>query len=167
MPRDPYIREKFTREHGEARRVAQEYFANIPRTATESWRHLQSRNYEFTMKRLREPIRTPIDGCHSSPRQSPPWIAVQDGRLVELGGKEMTELTAHQQAPAIPAKQKKAPEELAAMILEDLSQIEGCPQRGVKVTVYGFNPWNAMLTYSVEAGPVPNNLACLTCLLSG
>jgi hypothetical protein len=33
---------------------------NIPRTATEteveSWRHLQSRNHEFTMKRLREPV---------------------------------------------------------------------------------------------------------------
>jgi hypothetical protein len=62
MPRDPYIREKFTREHGEARRVAQEYFAKYPkdryRTEVESWRHLQSRNYEFTMKRLREPRKT-------------------------------------------------------------------------------------------------------------
>jgi hypothetical protein len=71
-------------------------------------------------------------------------------------GKEMTELTAQQQTPAIPDKQKKTSEELAAMIHHDLSQIEGCPQRGVKVTVYGFNPWNAMLTYGVEAGPVPN-----------
>jgi hypothetical protein len=24
------------------------------------------------------------------------------------------------------------------------------------VTVYGFNPWNAMLTFGVEAGAVPN-----------
>jgi len=60
MPRDPYIRDKFTREHGEARRVAQEYFAKYPKdryqTEVESWRHLQSRNYEFTMKRLREPV---------------------------------------------------------------------------------------------------------------
>jgi hypothetical protein len=31
MPRDPYIREKFTREHGEARRVAREYFAKYPK----------------------------------------------------------------------------------------------------------------------------------------
>lgn len=68
----------------------------------------------------------------------------------------MTELNAPHQTSAIPAKQKKGAEELAAMILEDLSQIEGCPQRGVKVTVYGFNPWNAMLTYGVEAGAVPN-----------
>jgi hypothetical protein len=58
-------------------------------------------------------------------------------------------------APA-PAKQTKTAEELAAMIFEDLRQIEGCPERGVKVTVYGFNPWNAMLTYGVEAGAVLN-----------
>lgn len=68
----------------------------------------------------------------------------------------MTELTAQHPAPAIPTKQKKTPEELAAMIHQDLSQIEGCPQRGLKVTVYGLNPWNSMLTIGVDAGPVPN-----------
>jgi hypothetical protein len=66
MAIDPYVREKFTREHGEARRVAREYFAKYPKdryqTEVESWRHLQSRNYEFTMKRLREPVGTPVDG---------------------------------------------------------------------------------------------------------
>jgi hypothetical protein len=40
--------------------AAQEYFVKFPKdryqTEVESWRHLQSRNYEFTMKRLREPI---------------------------------------------------------------------------------------------------------------
>jgi hypothetical protein len=46
--------------------------------------------------------------------------------------------------------------ELAAMIHHALSQIEGCPQRGIKVTVYGLNPWNAMLTFGVDSGPVPN-----------
>jgi hypothetical protein len=54
------------------------------------------------------------------------------------------------------AKEKKTAEELAAMIHHDLSQIEGCPQRGLKVTVYGLNPWNAMLTFGVDCGPVPN-----------
>src|SRR5450631_3860501 len=54
------------------------------------------------------------------------------------------------------AKEKKTAEELAAMIHYDLSQIEGCPERGVKVTVYGLNPWNSLLTFGVEAGPVPN-----------
>ena len=33
--------------------------------------------------------------------------------------------------------------------------MDGCPERGVIVTVYGFTPWNAMLTFGVDAGPVP------------
>jgi hypothetical protein len=57
---------------------------------------------------------------------------------------------------ANPVKQTKTIEELAAMIHQDLSQIEGCPERGVKVTVYGLNPWNSMLTFGVDAGSVPN-----------
>jgi len=41
------------------------------------------------------------------------------------------------------------------MIQQDLSQLEGWPEHGVTVTVYGLNPWNSMLTIGVEAGPVP------------
>jgi hypothetical protein len=59
-------------------------------------------------------------------------------------------------APANPVKQKKTAEELAAMIHQDLSQIEGCPKQGVKVTVYGLNPWNSLLTFGVDAGPIRN-----------
>ena len=55
MPRDPFIREKFTKE-----RTAAEYFERFPKdryqTAVESWRELQSQNFEFTMKRLRTQI---------------------------------------------------------------------------------------------------------------
>jgi hypothetical protein len=57
---------------------------------------------------------------------------------------------------ANPVKQTKTFEELAAMIHQDLSQIEGCPEAGVKVTVYGLNPWNCLLTFGVDAGPVRN-----------
>src|SRR5258708_6018611 len=42
-----------------ARKLAAEYFQRFPKeyqTEVESWRHLQSQNIEFTMKRLREPI---------------------------------------------------------------------------------------------------------------
>ena len=43
-----------------ARKFAAEYFERFPKdryqTEVESWRHLQSQNIEFTMKRLREPI---------------------------------------------------------------------------------------------------------------
>jgi hypothetical protein len=57
MPRDPYIREKFTRERTA---LAAEYLQRFPKdrylTVVESWRHLQSQNIEFTMKRVREPI---------------------------------------------------------------------------------------------------------------
>jgi hypothetical protein len=60
VPRDPYIREKFTRELSAARALAADYFRRFPKdryqTEVESWRDLQSYNIEFTMKRLREPI---------------------------------------------------------------------------------------------------------------
>ena len=59
MPRDPYIREKYTRGVKTARAVTRDYFERFPKdryeTSVESWRHLQCDNYEFTMKRLREP----------------------------------------------------------------------------------------------------------------
>lgn len=54
-----------------------------------------------------------------------------------------------------PTKKTKTAEELAAMIREDLSKVDGCPERGVTVTVYGL-PWHSMLTFGVAAGPVPN-----------
>jgi hypothetical protein len=54
------------------------------------------------------------------------------------------------------AKEKKTAEELAAMIHHDLRQIDGCPPRGVKLTVYGLNPWNSLLTFGIDAGPIPN-----------
>ena len=51
---------KFTRERTAAKKLAAEYFDRFPKdryqTEVESWRHLQSQNIEFTMKRLREPI---------------------------------------------------------------------------------------------------------------
>ena len=60
MPRDPFVREKFTKERSAARRAIREYFKRYPnelfQTELESWRLLQSQNFEFTMKRLREPI---------------------------------------------------------------------------------------------------------------
>jgi hypothetical protein len=60
MPRDPFVREKFTRERTTARKLKAEYLQRFPKdryqTEVESWRELQSQNIEFTMKRLREPI---------------------------------------------------------------------------------------------------------------
>ena len=52
-------------------------------------------------------------------------------------------------------KQTKTAEELAAMILADLHQVEGCPKEGVTVIVYGI-PWKALLMFGAAAGPVRN-----------
>jgi hypothetical protein len=52
-------------------------------------------------------------------------------------------------------KETKTAEQLERMILEDLRNMDGCPEHGVSVTVYGI-PWNAMLTFGAEAGPVRN-----------
>lgn len=52
-------------------------------------------------------------------------------------------------------KPSKTAQELEALILEDLRNVDGCPKRGVNVTVYGI-PWNAMHTFGAEAGPVRN-----------
>ena len=87
-------------------------------------------------------------------RDREPKEAVDEGAREDRGPSDVRQLPPHP-APAIPVKQKKTAEELEAMIHQDLSQLEGWPERGVKVTVYGLNPWNSMLTFGVEAGPVP------------
>jgi hypothetical protein len=60
MSRDPYIREKFTRDIIAARQQARDYFERFPKdqyeTTVETWREIQSYNIEFVLKRLREPI---------------------------------------------------------------------------------------------------------------
>jgi hypothetical protein len=63
--------------------------------------------------------------------------------------------------PETPAKEKKTAEELAMMIRQDLSKVDGCPEHGVTVTVYGLNPWNAMLMFGADAGPVRNKAELL------
>jgi len=56
------------------------------------------------------------------------------------------------------AKETKTAEQLVAMIREDMSKVDGCPDRGIVVTVYGI-PWRAMLSFGVAAGPVRNKAA--------
>jgi hypothetical protein len=60
-----------------------------------------------------------------------------------------------QPAPPVRAggKQAREADELAGLIMKSLRAIDGCPHRGFAVTVYGSNPWNAMLTIRPEAGP--------------
>ena len=61
---------------------------------------------------------------------------------------------------AVRPKEKRTADELSEMIRADLSQMDGCPKQGVNVTVYGV-PWNAMLMFGAEAGPVPNRTELL------
>jgi hypothetical protein len=49
-------------------------------------------------------------------------------------------------------KQLRTPNEIADTIMAALRAIGDCPDRGFVVTVYGSNPWNAMLTIKPEAG---------------
>jgi hypothetical protein len=48
----------------------------------------------------------------------------------------------------------KTADELAGIILRALQTLDGAPASGFVVTVYGGNPWNAMLTIKPEAGPI-------------
>jgi hypothetical protein len=50
-------------------------------------------------------------------------------------------------------KNVRSPDALAHMILTALQELSDYPGRGFLVTVYGSNPWSAMLTIRPEAGP--------------
>ena len=58
--------------------------------------------------------------------------------------------------PAESYDRRKTADELAGIILKALQTLDGAPARGFVVTVYGGNPWNAMLTIKPEAGPIAN-----------
>jgi hypothetical protein len=61
-------------------------------------------------------------------------------------------------APAISNELTRARSagELAAIILNALRTLDGSPKDGFAVTVYGANPWNAMLTITPAAGAIKN-----------
>jgi hypothetical protein len=61
-----------------------------------------------------------------------------------------------QDQPAESYDRRKTADELAGIILKALQTLDGAPARGFVVTVYGGNPWNAMLTIKPEAGPIAN-----------
>jgi hypothetical protein len=56
MPRDPYIREKFTKDRNAARKHAAEYFARFPKhhyqTEIESWREHEAVEWQAAMEAL-------------------------------------------------------------------------------------------------------------------
>jgi hypothetical protein len=64
---------------------------------------------------------------------------------------------------AIPKRQRfstdqplKTAAQARALIIEGLRQIHGFPGEGVSVTVYGFQPWSAMLTFAPNSTTLAN-----------
>lgn len=51
-------------------------------------------------------------------------------------------------------RQLRSAAEMAKIIFNALKGLDGVPERGFIITVYGANPWNAMLTIGTEAGAV-------------
>ena len=51
-------------------------------------------------------------------------------------------------------RQQRTASELADIILNALRAVDGVPERGFVITVYGARPWNAMLTIKPEAGRI-------------
>ena len=102
-------------------------------------------------------------GQNLTPLSPPPMVEQSAGQQSNL--PELVLEQAVEQAVANNSSLKtasldtlRAADDLAAMILADLSKIDGCPKRGVNVTVYGSNPWNSWLSFGGEAGPVPNKV---------
>jgi hypothetical protein len=85
---------------------------------------------------------------HSAPR--PELSEPPDGP--HGGAAEAVAISMNQ--PAERYDRCKTADELASIILKALQTLDGAPASGFVVTVYGANPWNAMLTIKPEAGPI-------------
>jgi hypothetical protein len=95
-----------------------------------------------------------------------PKVEVQTETKPETEIKPETEPVVGLAEPADDSKPEVAPaisneftrarsaEELAAIILNALRTLDGSPKNGFTVTVYGANPWNAMLTITPAAGAI-------------
>src|ERR1700751_486089 len=119
------------------------------------------RDYNFSLRRdkRRETLKTAA--CRAGAEGETEGLSMgfggTKGTPADVPTTSETE-ESHGLARPAPAKEKKTAEELAAMIREDLSKVDGWPQRGVSVTVYGLNPWNSLLAFGVDAGPVPHKV---------
>ena len=69
---------------------------------------------------------------------------------------EVDDAPASQPMPAVGETQRprRTANEMADIILNALRAVDGVPERGFVITVYGSRPWNAMLTIKPEAGRI-------------
>ena len=97
---------------------------------------------------------------HESQESNPPALpeSLQAEAPAQLRGADGpdAEIVAAKEPdqPAESYDRRKTADELAVIILKALQTREGAPASGFVVTVYGGNPWNAMLTIKPEAGPI-------------
>jgi hypothetical protein len=94
------------------------------------------------------PTRAATNAGDHSPVQAIPASQAaewQDFRIEELAGEKV-----------VSGRPARTASEMADIILNALRSVDGVPERGFLVTVYGANPWNAMLTITPEAGPIKN-----------
>lgn len=94
------------------------------------------------------------------PQDNPPaplnWLRAETQPMPEETDAPAAEAVAATlpDQPAESYDRRKTANELAGIILKALQTLDGAPASGFVVTVYGGNPWNAMLTIKPEAGPV-------------
>jgi hypothetical protein len=112
-------------------------------------------------RRISEGDRAPSDAPVAAVTIAPAPVSAP---VPPILAKETVEAPA-EQTPAVMTKQTDSgpaintarklctPEELANRIMETLRQVGDLPSRGFVITVYGSNPWNALLTVRPEAGP--------------
>lgn len=55
--------------------------------------------------------------------------------------------------PGKSGKKLRTPDEIGTLIMTTLREFGDVPDRGFVITVYGSNPWNALLMIRPEAGP--------------
>jgi hypothetical protein len=87
-----------------------------------------------------------------NPRALSESLGAEASQQPEAGPVEETAATPSDQPESY--DRRKTADELAGIILKALQTLDGAPARGFVVTVYGGNPWNAMLTIKPEAGPI-------------
>ncbi len=89
----------------------------------------------------------PLHRSHFRPKLAAPPEGAEDPDAESVVADEPDQ-------PAESYDRRKTADELAAIILKALQTLDGAPASGFVVTVYGGNPWNAMLTIKPEAGPI-------------
>jgi hypothetical protein len=83
-----------------------------------------------------------------------PVKAVEPAEIAVAEVADIPSTEAMQPTTGKEGRQSRTASEMADMVLNALRADYAVPARGFVVTVYGAQPWNAMLTIKPEAGPI-------------